>query len=103
IFGDRAWGWLGHTIDILAVLATLFGLATSLGLGAQQATSGFNHVFGLEGDIGTQLIIITLVTFIASLSVMRGIDGGVKVLSNINMIAAFILLVFVTIVGWNSV
>ncbi|MEZ9895803.1 BCCT family transporter, partial [Vibrio lentus] len=69
IFGDRAWGWLGHTIDILAVLATLFGLATSLGLGAQQATSGFNHVFGLEGDIGTQLIIITLVTFIASLSV----------------------------------
>ncbi|WP_198593570.1 BCCT family transporter, partial [Vibrio breoganii] len=103
IFGDRAWGWLGHTIDILAVLATLFGLATSLGLGAQQATSGFNHVFGLEGDIGTQLTIITLVTFIASLSVMRGIDGGVKVLSNINMIAAFILLVFVTIVGWNSV
>ncbi|CAM3230178.1 BCCT family transporter [Vibrio rarus] len=103
IFGDRAWGWMGHIIDILAVLSTLFGLATSLGLGAQQATSGFNHVFGLNGGIGTQLAIIGFVTFLASLSVMRGLDGGVKVLSNINMIAAFMLLIFITIVGWNSV
>lgn len=103
VFGDRAWGWLGHVIDILAVLATLFGLATSLGLGAQQATSGFNHVFGLNGGIGTQLIVIAIVTFIASLSVMRGINGGVKLLSNLNMIAAFLLLLFVTFVGRDTV
>ncbi|GAM62594.1 high-affinity choline uptake protein betT [Vibrio ishigakensis] len=103
IFGDRAWGWMGHVIDILAVLATLFGLATSLGLGAQQATSGFNHVFGLNGGIGTQLIVISLVTFIASLSVMRGINGGVKILSNLNMLAAFALLVFVIFVGKDTV
>ncbi|WP_261816941.1 BCCT family transporter [Vibrio gallicus] len=103
IVGDRAWGWLGHGIDILAVLATLFGLATSLGLGAQQATSGFNHVFGADGGIGTQLTIIVFVTFIASLSVMRGINGGVKILSNINMVAAFMLLVFVTYIGWQTV
>ena len=103
IFGDRAWGWLGHIIDILAVLATLFGLATSLGLGAQQATSGINHVFGTDGGIGMQFAVIAFVTFIAILSIIRGIDGGVKVLSNINMVFAFALLVFVIYVGFDVV
>ncbi len=103
VFGDRAWGWLGHIIDIMAVLATLFGLATSLGLGAQQATSGINHVFGTDGGVGMQLIIIAFVTLIAIFSVIRGIEGGVKVLSNINMVFAFALLVFVTYVGFDIV
>jgi BCCT family betaine/carnitine transporter len=103
IFGDRAWGWLGDIVDILAVLATLFGLVTSLGLGAQQATSGINHVFGLEGGLGMQLAVITFVTFIAILSVIRGMDGGVKVLSNINMIVALILLIFVIYVGFDII
>jgi len=103
IFGDRAWGWLGHVVDILAVLATLFGLATSLGLGAQQATSGINHVFGTDGGIGMQLMVISFVTFIAILSVIRGIEGGVKVLSNINMLFAFSLLIFMTYVGFDIV
>ena len=103
IFGDRAWGWLGHAIDIMAVLATLFGLATSLGLGAQQATSGINHVFGTDGGIGMQLIVIAFVTMIAIISVIRGIDGGVKVLSNINMLFAFALLLFVGYVGFDVV
>ncbi|MCW8348477.1 BCCT family transporter [Vibrio sp. ZSDZ65] len=101
VFGDRAWGWLGHIIDIMAVLATLFGLATSLGLGAQQATSGINYVFGLNGGIGMQLGVIVFVTMIAVVSVIRGIDGGVKVLSNVNMILAFLLLVFVTAVSFD--
>lgn len=103
VFGDRAWGWLGHVIDILAVLATLFGLATSLGLGAQQATSGINHVFGTEGGIGMQMGVIAFVTAIAIFSVIRGIDGGVKLLSNINMMFAFVLLVFVAFVGFDVV
>lgn len=101
LFGDRAWGWLGHVIDILAVLSTLFGLATSLGLGAQQATSGINHVFGLDGGIGMQMIVIAFVTFIAVLSVVRGIDGGVKLLSNINMAVAFALLAFVLFISFD--
>jgi len=101
VFGDRAWGWLGHTIDILAVLATLFGLATSLGLGAQQATSGINYVFGTEGGIGMQLGVIVFVTLIAIGSVIRGIDGGVKLLSNINMIFAFMLFIFIIGVTYN--
>lgn len=77
----------------------LFGLATSLGLGAQQATSGINHVFGTDGGIGMQLIVIAVVTFLATMSVVRGINGGVKVLSNVNMLVALGLLIFVTIAG----
>ena len=103
IIGDRAWGWAGHIVDILAVLATLFGLATSLGLGAQQAASGINHVFGYDGGIGLQLSVIAFVTLIAIFSVIRGIDGGVKVLSNINMLFAFALLIIVIILGFDVV
>ncbi|BCL69419.1 Betaine transporter [Vibrio nigripulchritudo MADA3029] len=100
ILGDRAWGWAGHVVDVLAVLATLFGLATSLGLGAQQAASGINHVFGVDGGIGLQIAVIVLVTLLAVVSVFRGIDGGVKVISNINMIVAFVLLIFVALLGY---
>lgn len=99
LLGDRAWGWPGHIVDILAVLATLFGLATSLGLGAQQATSGINHVFGVEGGMGMQIAVIIGVTSLAVMSVVRGIEGGVKLLSNINMIIALALFSFVALVG----
>ncbi len=100
LLGERVWGWPGHIIDILAVLATLFGLATSLGLGAQQASAGINHVFGTDGGVGAQLLVIIGVTLLAIISVVRGIDGGVKVLSNINMLIAFALLLFVGLVGF---
>ncbi|MGP8307602.1 BCCT family transporter [Vibrio sp. YIC-376] len=102
LLGDRAWGWAGHVVDILAVLATLFGLATSLGLGAQQAASGIHHVFGVEAGIGLQVIVITVVTLLAVISVVRGIDGGVKVISNINMVVAFLLLILVGLIGWAA-
>ena len=100
ILGERTWGWSGHVIDILAVLATLFGLATSLGLGAKQAASGINHIFGTEGGIGLQIGIIVGVTGVAVLSVIRGLEGGVKLISNINMVIAFVLLVVVASVGF---
>ena len=102
ILGDKAWGWPGHLIDILAVLATLFGLATSLGLGAQQAAAGINHVFGTDSGIGLQIGVIVGVTLLAVISVVRGIDGGVKLLSNVNMVIAFVLLVFVALVGFSA-
>lgn len=101
ILGDRAWGWPGHIVDILAVVATLFGLATSLGMGAQQAASGIHHVFGIDASMTLQMIVIFGVTLLAVVSVVRGIDGGVKVISNINMIIAFVLLVLVAIIGYN--
>ena len=98
ILGDRTWGWAGHIVDIFAVLATLFGLATSLGLGAQQAASGFHHVFGIDADLSFQITIIVVVTLLAVVSVVRGIEGGVKVISNINMLLAIALVVFVALV-----
>lgn len=101
ILGDRAWGWAGHIVDILAVLATLFGLATSLGLGAQQAASGIHHVFGIDAGIGLQIFVIIGVTILATISVVRGIDGGVKVISNINMVIAFGLLIALALIGYS--
>jgi len=87
----------------VAVLATLFGLATSLGFGAQQASAGLAYLFGFEATIATQIAIIIVVTAIALISVLRGLDGGVKVLSNINMGIAAVLLLFVLIVGPTAV
>ena len=99
LLGDKIWGWPGHIIDLLAVLATIFGLATSLGLGAQQASSGLHYLFDISEGITTQISIIVVVTMIAIFSVIRGVNGGVKVLSNINMIIAFLLLFFVLFAG----
>ncbi|MGP9766122.1 BCCT family transporter [Halomonas sp. AOP13-D3-9] len=99
ILGERTRGWAGHIIDILAVLSTIFGLATSLGFGATQAASGLAYVFGIPNTIGTQLAIIVVVTVIALFSVWRGLDGGVKLFSNINMVIAAALLLFVFIAG----
>ncbi|QQD19185.1 BCCT family transporter [Spongiibacter nanhainus] len=100
ILGDRTWGWAGHIIDILAVLATLFGLATSLGLGAQQASAGIGHVFNMDSSMGLQILVIAGVTGLAIVSVVRGLEGGVKLLSNVNMLIAFVLLAFVMLVGF---
>lgn len=99
LIGDHSWGPFGHFVDVLAVLATLFGLATSLGFGAQQAAGGLNFLFGIDNTIGTQIAIIVGVTAIALFSVVRGLEGGVKVLSNINMAIAAILLLFVLVAG----
>ncbi len=99
IFGDRVWGWTGHIIDTLAVFATLFGLATSLGFGAQQAAAGLEFVYGIPNTINVQVILITAITAVALVSVLRGLDGGVKILSEINMGLAALLLLFVLIVG----
>jgi BCCT family betaine/carnitine transporter len=99
IFGERVWGWTGHVIDTIAVFATLFGLATSLGLGAQQANAGLEHIYGIPNTVTVQVILIIGITTIALISVLRGLDGGVKVLSEINMGLAALLLVFVLAVG----
>ncbi|MEP1185450.1 MAG: BCCT family transporter, partial [Roseibium sp.] len=102
IFGERTWGWPGHVVDILAVFATLFGLATSLGFGAQQANAGLNFVFGIPVSVTAQVILIIGITAVALISVLRGLDGGVKVLSEINMLIAALLLVFVIAAGPTS-
>jgi len=99
LLGERVWGWPGHIIDILAVLATLFGLATSLGFGASQASSGLNYLFGIPLGDTTQILLVIGITAIALVSVLAGLDAGVKRLSEINMILAVLLLAFVILVG----
>ncbi|ELH3115502.1 BCCT family transporter [Vibrio parahaemolyticus] len=99
LFGERIWGWVGHIIDILAVVATVFGLATSLGYGASQAATGLNFLFGVPMTDTTQVVLIVVITALALISVVAGLDSGVKRLSEINMILAAMLLFFVIIVG----
>jgi len=99
ILGDRIHGTLGNIIDVLSVLATLAGLATSLGFGVQQVNAGLNYLFGIEISTTTQIILIACITAVATASVVAGLDGGVKRLSSWNMILAAVFLVFMLIVG----
>ncbi|HNO64044.1 MAG TPA: BCCT family transporter, partial [Thauera aminoaromatica] len=99
LLGERIWGWPGHVIDILAVLATLFGLATSLGYGASQASSGLNFLFDVPLGNTTQIVLVIGISAIALASVVAGLDAGVKRLSEINMALALLLMVFVIAVG----
>lgn len=99
LLGDRINGWMGDLVDILAILATLFGLATSLGLGAQQAGAGMEFVFGFTNTVNLQVIIIVAVTLVAVGSVVLGIHKGVKVLSEFNIRLAALFLLFIIIVG----
>ena len=99
LLGERVWGWPGHIIDILAVLATLFGLATSLGYGAAQASSGLNYLFDVPLGTTTQVVLVIGITAIALFSVVAGLDAGVKRLSEINMALALLLMLFVIFVG----
>ncbi|CAM3676596.1 BCCT family transporter [Rheinheimera salexigens] len=99
LLGERVWGWPGHIIDILAVFATLFGLATSLGFGAAQAGAGLHYLFDAPEGLTVQILLVIGITLIALLSVVAGLDAGVKRLSEINMVLAALLLLFVIIVG----
>ena len=99
LFGKAVWGPLGHLIDVLAVLATLFGLATSLGIGAGQIAGGLNYLFDLPAGITTKIILIALIISVALGSVVAGLDKGVKRLSELNLVLAAALLLFVLLAG----
>ncbi|RUO37260.1 BCCT transporter [Aliidiomarina shirensis] len=99
LLGERVWGWPGHVIDILAILATLFGLATSLGLGASQAAAGLSTLFGTPEGVTMEVVLVVGITLIALISVVAGLEAGVKRLSQVNMTLAALLMLFVIIVG----
>ena len=99
ILGERIWGFWGNVIDTFAVISTVFGLATTIGIGAAQASSGIGYLTGMEVTIGLQVGLIAGITGLAVISVLRGLDGGVKFLSDLNMTIAVILMIFVFIVG----
>ncbi|PZD95437.1 glycine/betaine ABC transporter permease [Paenibacillus sambharensis] len=102
LLGSRVEGPVGRAIDILAILATVFGVATSLGLGALQINGGLTHLFGMPATIGYQLAIIGVVTVLYLLSATTGLDRGIKILSNLNLRLAVLLLLFVLFAGPTS-
>ena len=99
LLGDKVHGPWGKAINVLAVVATLFGLATSLGLGVQQVSAGLAHLFDLPDTITSQVILITLITLAATGSVVAGLSGGVKRLSEMNMVIGAVFLLFMIIIG----
>jgi len=99
LLGERIYGFWGNLIDILSVLATLVGLATSLGLGVKQINAGLHYLLGIDVSVTTQVTLIAAITGVATLSVMAGLDSGVKRLSQANMILAGVFLLFLLIAG----
>jgi len=93
VLGRKIFGKTGDIIDVIAVVATLFGLATSLGFGARQIATGLNYLFGIDPGQGTQISIIVIITLIATISVVTGLKKGVKFLSRLNLFIALIFLV----------
>ena len=99
LLGDRIYGGVGNTIDILAVFGTMFGVATSLGIGATQVGAGLSYIFGLENTVTLWIILIGLITLFATISVYLGLDKGIRRLSNFNLSAAAILVIFIFLAG----
>jgi len=99
LLGEKIYGFWGNLIDVLAVLATLVGLATSLGLGVKQINAGLNYMFAIEISTSVQVILIAVITGLATMSVMAGLDKGIKLLSKANMILAGIFMLFLLLVG----
>lgn len=99
LIGEKIYGGIGHTVDTIAVLGTVFGVATSLGFGVLQVNSGLNYLFDIPVDIITQIILIAIITGLATISVVLGLDGGIKRLSELNLYLASFLLLFVFIAG----
>lgn len=99
ILKDKIYGTVGDIIDGLAVVITLFSLASSLGFGALQVNAGFTYLFGIDSSINFQVLIIIIVTFFATLSLVTGLDKGIRILSESNIILAVILVVSVFLVG----
>lgn len=99
LIGNRIYGWQGNVIDILAVVTTLFGLATSLGMGVQQVAAGLDYLFGVPGNINTQILLIIIITFVATISVVSGLNKGIRLLSVIAMRTALIFLITMLLLG----
>jgi len=99
LLGERIYGFWGNLIDVLSVLATIVGLATSLGLGVKQINAGLNFLFGIHADTSIQVILIAVITAFATLSVLAGLDAGVKRLSQANMVLAGVFMLFLLVVG----
>jgi choline/glycine/proline betaine transport protein len=96
---DRIHGPIGHAVDLFAVLGTMFGVATSLGFGVTQINAGLSYLFGIEQGVGVQIVLIVIITAIATVSVVAGLDAGIRRISELNLGLAVLLVAFVLVVG----
>jgi len=99
IFGKRIYGPIGHTVDTAAVLGTVFGIATSLGIGIIQLNFGLNYIFGIPEGTLTQAVLVVLIVVFSAISAATGVERGIRRLSEFNMLLAVLLLLFVLVVG----
>ncbi len=99
IIGKKIYGPIGHAVDIFAVVGTVLGVATSLGFGVQQVNAGLNYLFDLPVSDTVQVFLIIGITGLATISVVTGLDAGIRRLSELNLGLAFLLLAFVLILG----
>ena len=99
LLGKKIYGRWGHTVDILAVFGTMFGVVTSLGLGVMQINSGLEKLFGTPNSLTVQFGLIAFITALAAASVLMGLDKGIKRLSDINIGFTIVLLAFMVILG----
>lgn len=99
LIGDRIYGWMGHTVDIISTIATLFGLATTLGIGIQYMSAGIDYLFGLHNSVALQIILVAILTLAAMVSLILGLKKGIKNLSVISAWMAVVILVYVFLVG----
>ena len=99
VIGDKIYGKWGNAVDIFAILGTMFGVATSLGIGVMQVNAGLNYLFGLPVSIMVQVALIAAITCAATVSVVAGLDAGIRRLSELNLVLALLLMVFVLVVG----
>ncbi len=99
LFGKAVWGPFGHFIDVMAVLATIFGLSTSLGFGAEQIAAGLHHLFDIPASNLSKILLIVVIMIMALISVIAGLDKGIKRLSELNMGMAAMLCLFVLVTG----
>jgi choline/glycine/proline betaine transport protein len=94
VIGDKIYGPIGHAVDLLAVFGTVFGVATSLGLGVSQMATGLNHLFGIDPGVITQVILIAIISVVATFSAVSGVGNGIRIISEWNIWLSVVLLAF---------
>lgn len=99
IIGDRIYGPIGHAVDVFAVLGTMFGVATSLGIGVMQVNAGLHYLFDIPVTTMVQIVLIAIITAMATTSVVAGLDAGIRRISELNLFMALILMIFMLLVG----
>jgi choline/glycine/proline betaine transport protein len=99
LIGDRIYGPIGHAVDLLAVFGTVFGVATSLGLGVSQMATGLNVLFGVDPGVPTQLVLILVISLIATASAVSGVGNGIRIISEWNIWLSIVLLAAFVVIG----